>query len=63
MFLSDAKKYGIPEFVEFGEQIQTTGVLSIVLCAPLGSFLVETLYPKLLTQEKIDEKIVVEEKE
>lgn len=52
MFLSDARKYNIPEFIIYGEEIQTTGVLSIVFCGTIGSFLVETLYPRLLRPDK-----------
>lgn len=42
------------DYQQFGLIIQTTAILSIVICAPIGSFLIDQLAPKLLTIDPSD---------
>lgn len=51
---SEYKDYQI-----FGLQIQTTTILSIIVCEPIGSFLIDQFAPKLLTIGPNDPAAVV----
>ena len=51
MFLKEAKNRDLPEFITYGEFIQSTCVISIIICAPLGAILINSLGPKLLTND------------
>ncbi len=49
VFLARARKAGAaPEVIAWGEQILTMAVLSIILFAPLGAILIQSLGPVLL---------------
>jgi hypothetical protein len=49
VFLARARKAGAaPEVLAWGEQILTMAVLSIILFAPLGAILIQSLGPVLL---------------
>ena len=39
------------EYIEYGLIIQTNAVLSIVICAPIGALLLNTLYSRLLSHD------------
>ena len=46
--LSTAQANGIPEYEEFGRAMLTTAVFAIILTAPLGAILINTLGPRWL---------------
>lgn len=50
VFLEEAIAENIKEYIEPGHQILTTAVLAVVLTAPLGAILTNTLGPKWLSQ-------------
>jgi hypothetical protein len=45
-------KPGYEEYEQYGLYIQTTAILAIIFCEPTGSFLIDLLAKKLLTQDK-----------
>lgn len=49
--MNSSKRYGITEFYEFGEAIQNTAIFSILICAPIGAILMDTLFPFLVTKD------------
>lgn len=49
-----AKGAGWEDYQAFGLNIQTTTILSIILCEPIGSFLIDQFAPKLLTIDPSD---------
>ena len=51
MFLKEAKLRGLETYMEYGEFIQSTCVISIIIGAPLGAILINSLGPKLLTND------------
>ena len=51
MFLKEAKNRDLIKYIEYGEFIQSTSVISIIICAPLGAILINSLGPKLLTND------------
>jgi len=61
IFLDNALKYGLTEYVEMGEQILTLAVLSILITAPLGAVSILALGPKLLEADPPDLKGDAEE--
>ncbi len=40
---------GWEEYVVYGNDIQTTTILAIIVCEPIGSFLIDQFAPKLLS--------------
>lgn len=56
IILNTAKNEKITEYYDYGLQIQTTSIFSIIICAPLGAILMNTFAPKLLTVDLVDEK-------
>jgi hypothetical protein len=54
MLLSDAKKFGVTEYYTYGEQIQTTAIFSIIICAPMGAILINSLFPRLTIKNAIE---------
>jgi NhaP-type Na+/H+ or K+/H+ antiporter len=54
IFLDNAIKNGLDEYVPMGEQILTLAVLSILITAPLGAISILALGPKLLTSDKLE---------
>lgn len=56
LFLKEAKRLHNEEYMEYGGIIQTTAIFSIVIAAPLGSILISSLGPRLLTKDEIDPK-------
>lgn len=61
-FLQTAKDYGLKEYYSQGEAIQTTAILSIIICAPIGAVLLNSLYPVMLrkstqAQDDLEQKI------
>jgi hypothetical protein len=52
--LADAKPFKNQEYIDIGNIIQTTAIFSIVICAPLGAILINSLGPHLLTKDPID---------
>jgi NhaP-type Na+/H+ or K+/H+ antiporter len=51
--LSEAEKYNLPEYKDYGVQILTTAVFAIVFTAPLGAILTNTLGPMWLTRTDV----------
>ncbi len=49
-----AKGAGWEDYQAFGLNIQTTTILSIIICEPIGSFLIDQFAPKLLTIDPSD---------
>jgi len=47
--LTQAKALKNEQYILYGQEILTTAILSIVLCAPLGAILMTTFGTKLLT--------------
>jgi hypothetical protein len=55
VFLNYATKNSLgDDYIKYGNIIQTTAILSIFICAPLGAILMNTVGLKVLTKE-IDE--------
>lgn len=51
-YLTEAKLLNAPpEFINYGMIILSTAVLAIVLCAPLGAIMMNTLGPKFLSKD------------
>jgi NhaP-type Na+/H+ or K+/H+ antiporter len=50
VILTDAKAQGNKEVQFYGNIIQTVSIFSIIICAPIGAFLISTFGPKLLPQ-------------
>jgi len=48
LFLARAQKEKNALLIDYGEQIQTIGLMAIFICGPLGSILISSLYDKLL---------------
>lgn len=49
VFLTNAKSHKLgAKYVEYGNIILSTAILSIVICAPIGAILMNTFGPKLL---------------
>ena len=56
VFLARARRAGLaPEVIAWGEQILTMAVLTLILFAPLGAILIQSLGPVLLTPGDEDE--------
>jgi NhaP-type Na+/H+ or K+/H+ antiporter len=53
-----AKGAGWEDYQAFGLNIQTTTILSIIICEPIGSFLIDQFAPKLLTIDPSDSAYV-----
>lgn len=53
---TDALALGIQyqDYQSYGLQIQTTAILSIIVCEPIGSFLIDQFAAKLLTIDPSD---------
>ena len=50
--LREAKDRGLPpQYIEYGEIIQTTAIISILIAAPLGVILLNALGHRLLTKD------------
>jgi hypothetical protein len=48
VILTDGKNKGNKDFIEYGNIIQTISIFAIVLCAPTGAVLLNSLGPKFL---------------
>lgn len=46
----------IDDYISHGQFIQTTDIISILLCAPLGAILIDSMGPKLLTKDATEEE-------
>jgi len=44
------------DYQVYGLQIQTTTILAIIICEPLGAFLIDLVVPKFFTKSEQDEK-------
>ena len=44
------------DYQVYGLQIQTTTILAIIICEPLGAFLIDLLVPKFFTKSDLEEK-------
>ena len=56
VIFTEASALGIQyqDYQSFGLQIQTTTILSIIVCEPIGSFLIDQFAEKLLTIDPSD---------
>lgn len=52
--LAEAQKRGIPEWEEFGQAMLTTAVFAIIITAPLGAIMINTLGTKWLEYDGDD---------
>ena len=50
--LSEAEKYDLPEYKEYGVAMLTTAVFAIVFTAPIGAILTNTLGPLWLSKSE-----------
>jgi hypothetical protein len=50
MYTEAKTKDGYEEYVHYGITIQTTTILAIICCEPIGAFLIDTFGPRLLTK-------------
>lgn len=55
IILKSAIKIDDPEYIRYGQIIQTTAIFSIVICAPIGAILINTLGPKILPKDPDNE--------
>ena len=56
VIFTEAKALGdqYKDYQSFGLQIQTTAILSIIVCEPIGSFVIDQFATKLLTIDPSD---------
>ncbi len=52
VFLAQAKLIKYEELINFGQQLMTTAILAIIMCAPMGAILMNTCGKKLLTKSE-----------
>lgn len=58
MTLSTAAKRGLPEYVEYGQAMLTTAVFAIIITAPLGAIMINTLGTKWLEYDGDDPELL-----
>ncbi|CDW72201.1 mitochondrial sodium hydrogen exchanger 9b2 [Stylonychia lemnae] len=63
VIFNDSKALRNIEMMEFGNRIQTVGILSIVVCAPIGAILISTLGPRFLSHTPEGQQTLDREKE
>ena len=56
--LTKAHELGITEYEEYGRAMLTTAVLAVVILAPLGGILINTLGPKWLDYDGTDTELL-----
>lgn len=54
MTLAEAQKRGLPEYEEWGQAMLTTAVFAIIITAPLGAIMINTLGTKWLEYDGDD---------
>ena len=56
--LAKAQELGITEYEDYGRAMLTTAVLSVVILAPLGGIMINTLGPRWLEYDGTDPELL-----
>ena len=56
--LAKAQERNIPEYIEFGQAMLTTAVFAVVITAPLGAIMIQTLGTKYLEYDGDDPELL-----